>query len=402
MSNIRRITKGGLAILTAGWLGILPLSSAFATDVSYGSWLDTVKWGGDLRLRHDSIFSTSNTSNRDRDRFRLRYGLEAASGDITGIFRLATSAGTATNNPTGAAVTTSASNYGDPLSANQTEDAAFARKSIWVDLAYLKYKPLDILTVKGGKMDNPFWSGWSSSLMFDPDLNPEGYAEEINLPMGLFATLGQMSINESSGFHDANPWMFAERVGANVPLSDDIKGVLSATDYGFTHEKLFPFNGDNKQGNTRASVVTNGTTYANVLTSSFNILQLDGKLKLRAGDLPVTLEGGFVRNAEESVNKGRDGDIFGLTVGNASKAHTWEVAYYYKRLGANAVIADFVDDDFGYAGTNQGGHIMWVGYAPRENVLLKAMFYSTHILDETLTASAPYTNHLMLDVVVKF
>jgi hypothetical protein len=400
------MTKGGIALLAAGWLGILPLSSAFATDVTYGSWLDTVKWGGDLRLRHDSIFSTSNTSNRDRDRFRLRYGLEAASGDITAIFRLATSAGTATNNPTGAAIGTppSLTNVGDPLSANQTEDSAFSRKSFWVDLAYLKYKPLDILTVKGGKMDNPFWSGWSSSLVWDPDLNPEGYAQEVNLPVGpvgLFATLGQFSINEASGFHDANPWMFAERLGANVGIMDDMKATLSATDYGFTHEKLFPFNGDNKQGNTRATVTTNGTAYANVLTSSFNILQLDGKLKLRAGDLPITLEGGFVRNTEESVNKGRDGDIFGLTLGNASKAHTWEVAYYYKRLGANAVIADFVDDDFGYAGTNQGGHIFWVGYAPRENVLLKAMFYDTHILDTTLTTAAPFTNHLMLDVVVK-
>jgi len=38
MSNIRNMTKRGIALLTAGWLGILPLSSAFATDVSYASW----------------------------------------------------------------------------------------------------------------------------------------------------------------------------------------------------------------------------------------------------------------------------------------------------------------------------------------------------------------------------
>ncbi len=390
MSNLLRMTKRGVAVLAAGWLGIVPLSSAFATDVSYGSWLDSVKFGGDLRLRHDTVFATSNASNRDRDRFRLRYGFNAQAGDITTLFRMATSAGSAGVGP-------NTTVNGDGLSANQTEDNAFSRKGLWVDLAELKYKPLDILQVEGGKMENPFWSGWASSLVWDPDLNPEGYAEELTLPLGIFATLGQMSINESSSFHDANPWMFAERVGVNVPIGEEMKGTLSATDYGFTHEKQFPFQGDVKQGNTRAAVGGN----ANVLTSSFNILNLDGKFKLRIIDLPVTLEGGFVRNTEESVNKGRDGDIFGLTLGNASKAHTWEAAYYYKRLGANAVIADFVDDDFGYAGTNQGGHIMWVGYAPRENVLLKAMFYSTHILDTTLSAAAPYVNHLMLDVVVK-
>jgi len=131
--------------------------------------------------------------------------------------------------------------------------------------------------------------------------------------------MGQFSINEASGFHDANPWMFAERVGANAGIMDDMKATFSATDYGFTHEKLFPFNGDVKEGNTRATVITNGITYANVLTSSFNILQLDGKLKLRAGDLPITLEGGFVRNTEESAHVGRDGNILGLTLATRQK-----------------------------------------------------------------------------------
>jgi len=397
MSTIRRIVKGGVALLAAGWLGMIPLSSAFATDVKYPDWLDSVKWGGDLRLRHDSLFYTSNQSDRDRERFRLRYGVTAVAGDVTAIFRLGTSAGSAASKGPNSTVN------GDPLSANQTEDTSFSRKPIWVDLAELRYKPFDFLQLDGGKMENPFWSGWSSSLMWDPDLNPEGYSETLNLPLGIFANMGQFPLNEASTFHDANPWMFAERIGANVPVGDDMKATFSATDYGFTHENLYPIQGDGKQGNTTTSVYSSVTSSTNtLLASKFNILQLDGKYKLRAGDLPLTLEAGYVRNTEESKNKGRDGQIIGLTAGNASKAHTWEVAYYYKRLGANAVIADFVDDDFGYAGTNQAGHIVWVGYAPRENVLLKATLYNTHILDKSLSTAAPYISHLMLDVVVKF
>jgi Putative porin len=314
---------------------------------------------------------------------------------VTTVFRMATSAGTGVNSPTGT-VGTSTNIDGDALSANQTEDAAFSRKGLWVDLAEIRYTPLDMLTLRGGKMDNPFWNGWSSSLMWDPDLNPEGYVQELNLPLGIYATLGQLSINEASGFHDANPWMFAERLGVKEELPMDMWGQLSVADYGFTHET----------GNTRQTVGANN----NVLTSSFNILHLDGKLLLHVLGQPLTFEGGFVRNTQESGYvvagrrrpSGRDGNILGLTLGTASKAHTWEVAYYHKQLGANAVISDFVDDDFGYGGTNQGGHIMWVGYAPRDNVLLKAMFYNTHLLDKTLApATAPYVSHLMLDVVVK-
>jgi hypothetical protein len=402
MRKSQSIIKKGAVILAAIGLNVLPLKTVFATDVTYNTWLDSIKFGGDLRLRHDTLFATSNGSNRDRDRFRFRYGFNAKSGDITAIFRMATSAGTSVNPPSGGNITTSASlNGGDGLSANQTEDSAFARRGLWVDLAEIRYTPLDMLTLRGGKMDNPFWNGWSSTDFWDPDLNPEGYVEELTLPLGTYATLGQFSINENSGFHDANPWMFVERIGLKQELPMDMRAHLSATDYGFTHEKMYPFNGDNKQGNTRATVGGN----ANVLTSAYNVLQLDGKLALHAIGQPLNLEAGFVRNTMEDRNKGQDGNIFGLTLGNASTAHTWEVAYYHKMLGANAVIADFVDDDFGYGGTNQGGHIFWVGYAPRDNVLLKASYYNTHILDQSLAGGsathAPYISHLMLDIVVK-
>src|SRR5262249_15217384 len=95
MSHRYKFIGRGLTVFMALWLALSPLSTAFATDVTYGGWLDSIKWGGDLRLRHDTVFATSNGSNRDRDRFRFRYGLNAVSGDLTGIFRMATSAGTA-------------------------------------------------------------------------------------------------------------------------------------------------------------------------------------------------------------------------------------------------------------------------------------------------------------------
>jgi len=385
------MTKRGIALLTAGWLGILPLSSAFATDVKYSDWLDTLKFGGDLRLRHDSLLATSDGHNYDRERFRLRYGFEATEGDITAIFRMA-------------------SGTGSQLSANQTEQALYSQKSLWIDLAYLKYKPLDIVTFQGGRMANPFWENWSSSLVFDPDLNPEGYATLLNLPMGIYATFAQLPLNNSAAFADANPWMFGNRIGVKENLTEDIRGTLSVTDYAFTHEKQFTLGGTSTNfGNSRSG---------GVLTSAFNELQFDGELAARVGDLPLSLQGGYVTNTMEQnptagKKNGRDGYIFGLVAGKASKAHTWEAAYFYKYLRDNAVVADMVDDDFGPGGTNLAGHIVWAAYNVRENVQFKLTYYNTHVLDQTLSETAlsstsstftspqKYYSHIMFDVVVK-
>ena len=389
MRNLRRMTKGGIALLTAGWLGILPLSSAFATDVKYSDWLDTLKFGGDLRLRHDALLATSNGNNLDRERFRLRYGFEAVAGDVTAIFRMA-------------------SGTGSQLSANQTEGALDSQKSLYIDLAYLKYKPLDVLTIQGGRMVNPFWENWSSSLVFDPDLNTEGYAQLLNLPMGVYATFAQLPLNNDKSFSDANPWLFGNRIGVKENLTEDMRGTLSVTDYAFTHEKQF----------TLAGTGT-GTNFGNsrsggVLTSAFNELQFDGELAARVGDLPLSLQAGYVTNTMEQnltvgKNNGRDGYIFGLVAGKASKAHTWEAAYFYKYLRDNAVVADMVDDDFGPGGTNLAGHIVWAAYNVRDNVQFKLTYYNTHVLDQTLTESytAPfsaaqkYFTHIMFDVTVK-
>ncbi len=388
MSHISTIKRGTAAVL-ALWLGMTPFTSAWATDVLYSNWLDKITFGGDLRLRHDALLATSNGHNLDRERFRLRYGFEAVAGDITAIFRMA-------------------SGTGSQVSVNQTEQNLDSQKALYIDLAYLKYKPLDIVTLQGGRMVNPFWENWSSSLVWDPDLNTEGYAQVLNLPMGVYATFAQLPLNNSSSFSDANPWMFGERIGAKANLTEDIRASLSATDYGFTHEKQFTLGAPtNNFGNSRAA--------GNILTSSFNELQFDGELAGRVGDLPLSLQAGYVTNTEEQnptagQNRGRDGYIFGLVAGKASKAKTWEAAYFYKYLRDNAVVADMVDDDFGPGGTNLAGHIVWAAYNVRDNVQFKLTYYNTHVLDQTLaeanfpntfTASQKYYSHIMFDVLVK-
>jgi hypothetical protein len=68
-------------------------------------------------------------------------------------------------------------------SANQTLGNAYGKGSINLGLAYLQWRPADWVTITGGKMRNPLYT---TDLVWDPDINPEGGAEVFNwtFPIG--------------------------------------------------------------------------------------------------------------------------------------------------------------------------------------------------------------------------
>jgi hypothetical protein len=111
-----------------------------------------------------------------------------------------------------------------------------------------------------------------------------------------------------------------------------------------------------------------------------------------------------VNNVADSIGSRRFGFIAGAQVGNASKAHTWEAAYYYKYLEADATPANQVDDDFGPGGTGLAGHLVWVAYAPKDNVVFKLSGYDTRVLgalSSTGYTSSRWMGHVLADVMVK-
>jgi len=59
-------------------------------------------------------------------------------------------------------------------SSNQTMGNAYGKAPINVGLYYLQWKPVDWLTLTGGKQRNPIYT---TDLVWDPDINPEGASE---------------------------------------------------------------------------------------------------------------------------------------------------------------------------------------------------------------------------------
>lgn len=383
--------KKAFRALALFWLGLAAVSTAGADAALTGEkWVDALKFNGDMRIRHESFFNkTAGQKDRDRERFRLRFGVKATIQDFDIGLRLA-------------------SGSGEQVSTNQTFGALYAQKSVFIDQAYMRWKAREYVTLTGGRMPNPFWRTYASDVMWDDDVNPEGYAVQIDRTAGdrlrLFANFGYLPLNENSSI-ESDPWLFGHQIGARTKLTEDVKINMAASLYSALNERLASLApGAQQEGNTRVSSSTAQ------LGTTFQIAQFTGELAFHAGPIPLSIQGDFIRNMEDATNRGGNGYQTGAVVGKAKNAWTWEFAYFYKYLQTNASFADLADSDFGNGGTNRKGHIAWLAVNPREYAQVKFKYFTTKTLNPYLNASGLPTltpafkdiNRLQCDVSVKF
>ena len=247
------------------------------------AWIEGMKMGGDFRLRYEGINKAGQaTRDRNRFRFRVRYGIEKQLNDdfIVG-FRLATGSNA------------------DPTSTNQTFTGDFTHKNIFVEKAYVKYQAnflkdhfsaLKFAEIGGGKVANPYLE--TSGMMFwDSDVTPEGIYESFETQFfdgkfRPFAIFGQFVLNETATAADAE--MFAYQTGYRLELGSNPQKPLtwtSALAYydlsDFTNSSNFTANGSSLAfGNT-----TLGST--DLAARDFNVMNIYQDLKFKVGELPV-------------------------------------------------------------------------------------------------------------------
>ncbi|MCS7180322.1 MAG: putative porin, partial [bacterium] len=142
------------------------------------SFLKNTKFSGDVRVRYqyDDIKVPATDPGRSRGRIRARWGFKTDIFEDTEIgLRLATGTG-------------------EQTSTNQTFENTFSQKQIWLDRAYLKHKIKDF-NIIAGKMENPFYT---TDVIWDSDINPEGIAFTFTPKNGLFVNLGYFMLDEFS------------------------------------------------------------------------------------------------------------------------------------------------------------------------------------------------------------
>jgi len=255
--------------------------------------------------------------NRNLLRIRARVGLEAdIAPSLTFYSRIATGS------------------QNNPDSTNQTLGGYYTNKGIWLDRAYVDYRPIDGMHVYAGRMANPFRL---AELVWDDDVNLDGAAISYERPIGgglsAFALGGAFPLdfgddaqpstapaNLKTGM-DKDKWLFAGQLGLTWQASDSLKASLAGAYYywrnveGSLSPSCFNTNaycltdwsrpGYSQKGNTlfaiRDEVSSTPTSTASPqyfgLASQFRILAVSGDVDWAVSDgLHLDLTGHYAKN----------------------------------------------------------------------------------------------------------
>ncbi len=341
------------------------------------SWLTDLKFSGDLRIRYEGKWYDENTADEQHGRFRMRFGFEKKLTDeLSAAFRLASGSSD------------------DATSTNQTLTGQYSEKTVWIDLAYVTYKPTGIkgLTIGAGKLKNPFVN---TDLVWDSDVNPEGAYATMSFS-GLdnftpFVTAaGLLNYeNTTAGRDDAST--AALQGGFDWKVSDNVSWQSAVAYYNYLNYT--------EAGNWNKS---NGNTNAGgVLTAGdFNLVNLTNIVTFDISELPVEIFFDYVKNTGENApapDNGQDtGYAAGFKVGSSKNPGRWDAGYKYAKIEANAVPGAFNDSDFGYA--NRKGHKVSVNYCIAKNVSAGLAVFRT----EPDTGGTEKQTLVQADIVVKF
>lgn len=370
--------------------------------VTYSKWVEDIKFGGDLRIRHEYFDKdTTGQADRSRQRFRLRFGWEfKLPYKLTAYSKLA-------------------SGTGEQTSTNQSFDNLSSQKDLWIDLAYIKWAPQEWVTLQAGRMANPLWRTYSSDVVWDGDFNPEGASQKFTRlvgPIDLSATLMQIVLDEDSSNNvgsnttgqQADQWLFSHQITAETRLPFEKRLKIGVANH---------YSKNENQGTLSQAATGEGNrrTAGGVLLNNFNVMEYTADLKGWFMRLPFSIQGTYVKNkaarpANEfttpanvvSTEKEDYGYQAGVILGKASNAKTWEVAYFNKQVRTDATLADIADSDLGDGGTNRKGHIVWIAYAPADFILCQIKHFDTEVINPSLAPGRDDINRTQFDVSFKF
>lgn len=338
------------------------------TKDNNSTWTDRIQLSADIRDRLEYI-DERGKDVRSRNRIRFRLGANAKiNNDLNLGFRLA-------------------SGGDDPTSTNQTLDDAFSTKDIRLDLAYFDYKLNDDLTLTGGKMKNPFYKPAKTPVLWDGDLNPEGFALSYD-NNGWLGTLVGFSVDERKAANDVLLY------GGQMTKSFDFDGASLVAGLGYyDYQELqgsVPLFDGKARGNT---LDANGT-----IAHDFNIVEGLLEYKTKLADQHFSVFATYYENTEaDDLNRAY---ALGFGLGKVKEAGSWSLGYSYLDVEADAVYALFNDSDFGGGETDSKGHILKAGYGLRKNMSL-GMTYISSEQDQSKTTQTDY-DRLQLDLAIKF
>ena len=356
--------------------------AGFTGTASAANWWENIKVKGDFRYRHEMI-DKEGKDIRHRQRIRARFGIFAKANENINIgIQLATGSD-------------------DPVSTNQTLDGAASSKDIHLDLAYFTFnhEKVSALHITAGKMKNPFFKPGKAELIWDVDWNPEGGAITLSKKLDnveIKVTGAGLWIDERSSSDDsyiaAGQGLVKFKLNekkSSVTLGGSVINYVNAKDFAPFHD-----NEDGMGNSVVEPIEGEGIFYAN----NYELIEVFGEISHKFEEIPITLFGDFVSNGgADSLNTGL---LFGIKVGKAKKAGSWEFRYLYREIEKDAVVGAFTNSDFGGGGTNSKGHEIGGAYQLLKNTAFKLTYFINEIgIDQNITKDY---SRLQADIQLKF
>lgn len=327
---------------------------------------------GDLRIRHETI-DQENTATRNMERIRARINMTArVENSVNLVFGLASGE---TNSP---------------VTTNQTLTGGFSDKPLWIDLAYIDWTPGE-LRLTGGKMKNPFYAAGRSQLIWDVDLNPEGFGLSWTHPLApleIFANGGFFLIEERAATEDS----YLAGGQAGFGFAGRAGGLrVGAGFYDFINTRGLPAFYDSTRSFGNSVDALNHYRY------DYRIVEFFGEYRLTSLPFAPAAYFQYVENAAGDVPDNRGWQV-GATLGGLGAPGTWAARWYYQRLERNAVIGAFTNSDIAGGGTGNKGHALGLDYQISRRTFAGLTGYFTR---RGIDNGIPY-NRYQADINVRF
>jgi len=359
-----RVLAQALCIALAATPLIEPVAADESTD-----WVDRISFKADFRLRYEMI-DQELRERRDRFRYRARLGISAAvSSNVKLVLQIA-------------------SGVDNPVSRNVTFDGGFTSEDIGFDLAYVDWEAADGVHILAGKMKNPLFRAGAVPLIWDSDLNPEGFAAMVSKGM-FFGTVAGFAVEERSQSGNSN--LFAAQAGVRFELGASGKLTTGVGYVGYSNVAgNEPFYNGASKGNT----VDGEGNYVYGYKNTEVFAQFDTKV----GAWPFKVYSHWTRNNE--VDEQNTAVAIGAAIGAAKDKGSMEFSWTWQDIDADAVVGTFNDSDFGGGGTDVRGHIIKGKYAVAKNIFLGGTYFS-NVINSFSLPEEDY-DRFQLDLEFKF
>src|SRR5437667_9390767 len=379
---------------------------------------------GDFRLRYEyrggrtddtpvaapspGVAGTHDWQERERERYRLRFGLRGTVLDdwFFGL-RLETSSSARSTNVT---MGGDAGNGNGPF--NKGDDG------IAVGQAYLGYKGFPDVTLTGGRFAIPFVK---TLLVWDDDINVEGLAEQWKhtfsfgggappppsfskdgkaiappspsepfLKLDLFANFGQFVYDDANPSNPLGPrGTTTQPVGGETQLTPDTNAFMLGWQIGakfdFPHiayfqlaPTLYNYTGDGNTFNVHFSGDPGGNQTG---INSLLVFDIPAEVGWKVGKIPMRAFGDFATNFEADDRASAAGHPGGgvqryayeggLGIAQLKKKHDWQLEAYWQHQEQFSLDPNLIDTDLFNALLNQQGVVVTAGY-----MLADAVFFN--------------------------